>query len=89
MSFQAWYYFLSLERDFSKTEDFVHVHPANENTYSNEFAKLLLLIGSEVDVVAKMLCSKIAPKSKPKNIDDYRYHRFCFPGHERYRDRHC
>jgi hypothetical protein len=72
MSFQPWYYFLSLERDFTKTEDFVHVHPDNEDTYSNEFAKLLLLIGSEVDVVAKMVCAKVAPSAKAENINDYR-----------------
>lgn len=72
MNFDRWYYFLSLERDFIRTLDFVHLSVANEKTYSNEFAKLLLLLGSEVDVVAKLLCQKIDPMKKPKNIDQYR-----------------
>jgi hypothetical protein len=50
----------------------VHLDSANEQTYSNEFAKLLLLIGSEVDVVAKMICKNTAPSKSVKNIEDYR-----------------
>jgi hypothetical protein len=72
MSHPQWYYFLSIEKDFLSTIDFVEVHPANGKTFSNEYAKLLLLIGSEVDVVAKMLCKKEAAQEKADNIDDYR-----------------
>jgi hypothetical protein len=72
MTHQVWFYFLSIEKDFVQTLDFVHLHPANAKTFSNEYAKLLLLIGSEVDVVAKMLCRKIAPDKKAGDIDDYR-----------------
>jgi len=50
----------------------VHLHAGNNTAFSNEFAKLLLLIGSEVDVVAKMLCNQIDPNKSVKNIKDYR-----------------
>lgn len=72
MDFQPWHYFLTIERDFIKTLDFVEFHPDNDNTYSNEFAKLMLLIGSEVDVVAKMVCKCVNPKRDPQNIESYR-----------------
>ena len=72
MSLQPWYYFLSIERDFIRTLDFVEFNADNEATYSNEFAKLLLLIGSEVDVVAKMLCKRADASATPNNINEYR-----------------
>jgi hypothetical protein len=71
MSSQRWYYFLSIEKDFIRTLDFVELDPANGATFSNEYAKLLLLIGSEVDVVAKLVCDKAAPGQKAENIVDY------------------
>ena len=67
-----WYYFLSIERDFVKTIDYVELDQRNESSFSNEYAKLLLLIGSEVDVVAKMLCEQEAPQALRRNILDYK-----------------
>ncbi len=72
MALESWFYFLSIEKDFAATTDFVEVSPQNGGTYSNEFAKLLLLIGSEIDVVAKLVCRDVEPKRNVKNIDDYR-----------------
>src|SRR5205814_7759665 len=72
MSLQPWYYFLSVERDFIRTIDFVELHSLNGKTFSNEYAKLLLLIGSEVDVVAKMLCAKVDAAQPARNIGDYK-----------------
>jgi hypothetical protein len=72
MSLQPWYYFLSVEKDFIRTLDFVELHASNAKAFSNEYAKLLLLIGSEVDVVAKMVCGKAAPTQKAENIVDYK-----------------
>ena len=72
MSHERWYYFLSIEKDFAKTIDFVHLDTANFKAFSNEYAKLLLLIGSEVDVVAKLLCKNIDPAANPQNINEYR-----------------
>ena len=59
MSYEAWNYFLSIEKDFIRTIDFVHLDAANAGAFSNEYAKLILLLGSEIDVVAKMLCHKL------------------------------
>jgi hypothetical protein len=81
MSNQIWYYFLSIERDFIRTIDFVHLDVKNSGAFSNEYAKLLLLIGSETDVVAKMLCNKIDATKEAENIEDYRsIIRAKFPG---------
>jgi hypothetical protein len=68
----AWYYFLSIEKDFARTIDFVHLNLTNFKTYSNEYAKLLLLIGSEVDVIAKRICKKANGNARAENIEDYR-----------------
>ena len=72
MSNSSWYYFLSIVKDFVRTINFVELHAANEKAFSNEYAKLLLLLGSEADVVAKMLCKKIDSTKSASNIDDYR-----------------
>lgn len=72
MSDARWHYFLSIEKEFVRTIDFVELHQKNAKSFSNEYAKLLLLIGSEVDVVAKMLCTREAPAQNAKNILDYR-----------------
>lgn len=72
MDMQPWRYFLSLERDLIETANFVEPSPANALAFSFVFVKLILLVGSEVDVVAKMLCSDINPTAASKNIVDYR-----------------
>jgi hypothetical protein len=71
MSLQRWHYFLSIERDFGRTLEYVELDDANANAFSDAYAKLLLLIGSEVDVVAKMLCNKVASTQKAENIRHY------------------
>jgi hypothetical protein len=45
---QPWRYFISIEADFVETLNFVDLDPKNGSAFSNEYAKLLLLIGSEV-----------------------------------------
>lgn len=67
-----WNYFLALEQDMQKSSRYVEFCDANMDTYSIEFAHLLLASASEVDVVAKLLCQKLAPNEPRKNIDDYR-----------------
>jgi hypothetical protein len=71
MSRLPWRYFLSLERDFIQTLDFVELVPTNACTYSNQYAKLILLLGSEIDVVAKLLCTAVAPSKPAGNILEY------------------
>lgn len=51
--------------------DFVALSPDNAATYSNEFAKLLLLAGSEIDVVAKQLCQALDPSNAADSTDHY------------------
>ena len=59
-----WNYFKSLAKQFQQTEQFVdHSMDStgklkNGKTFSNEFAKLLLLSASEFEVIAKALCSE-------------------------------
>src|SRR4051812_46824626 len=72
MDMQPWHYFLSLERDLIRTVDFVEIEPRNSATFSIEYVKLLLLVGSEVDVIAKMICTSVAPSQTAGNIVDYR-----------------
>ena len=59
-----WNYFCSLTKQFQQTEQFVD-HSMDSNgdmingqTFSNEFAKLLLLSASEFEVIAKTLCNE-------------------------------
>jgi hypothetical protein len=60
-----WLYFRSLANQFQKTEQYVDHSlnsdgkPINADTFSNEFAKILMLAASEFEVVAKDLCVEI------------------------------
>lgn len=67
-----WSYYISLEDDLIETSRYVEICEDNFSTYSTQFIRLLLAAGSEVDVVAKMLCEQIDPTAKCRNIDDYR-----------------
>jgi hypothetical protein len=69
---EHWRYFLALEQDLEATTRFVEPVTANFATFSIEFTRLLLSLCSEIDVVAKVLCQKVAPNSKADNIEDYR-----------------
>ena len=63
---------MALEADFAATSRYVEFSKENYGSYSIEFTKLLLAIGSEVDVLCKIICEKIDSEAKPENIDDYR-----------------
>ena len=64
-----WSQYLLIEDDFLLTTKYVTLEEDNENAYSNEYAKILLETGSEVDVVCKELCKLNDVKSN--NIFDY------------------
>jgi len=72
MKYPYWHYFVALCDDVAKTARFVEPTADNFKTYSIEYARLFLAIGSEVDVVAKLLCEKINPAAKLSDIDSYR-----------------
>jgi len=67
-----WNYFLALEKDLESVSQYVEFCKDNLDTYSIKLAHLLLSSASEIDTVAKCVCSIIDPKAKPKNIDQYR-----------------
>jgi hypothetical protein len=67
-----WQYFVALESDLAKASRFVEISDDNMETYSVEFARLILCAGSEVDVLAKVLADQHGLIIMPSNIDGYR-----------------
>jgi len=68
-----WNYFLALEKDLEVISRYIEFTEQNLATYSIELAHLLFAAASEVDVVAKLLCEKVAPEAPRNNIDQYRH----------------
>lgn len=66
-----WNYFLSIEDDMLHMSRWIEFDKANSKCYSIELARLLMVASAEVDVLAKMICKSINPKSKAKNITAY------------------
>ena len=66
-----WNYYLSLERDLSKTSNYVEPL-GQENVYSFEFLKLLILSCTEVESVLKLLCNELNPNNKAGDIGAYK-----------------
>ena len=48
-----WKYFLELEESLLELQRYINFEKNNWKVYSNEFIKLIEVIGSEIDVVAK------------------------------------
>lgn len=67
-----WNYFLALEDDLAKLSRWIEFDKANASCYSLEIARLLMVAAQEVDVVAKELCSELAPKAKAGKIGAYK-----------------
>ena len=67
-----WKYFLILEKEVIDALEYVELSHKNHDTFSNRFNKILLSIGSEVDVTMKVLCIKFGAPQKTSNIDSYR-----------------
>jgi hypothetical protein len=67
-----WDYYLTVMDDLREAARFVEFTSSNFGTHSLEFVRIILAVGSEVDVVAKVLCEQIKPKETARNIDDYR-----------------
>lgn len=64
-----WNYYLSLEKEFLSTENFLAIDKNNKNAYSIAYMKLLLEIGSEIDVLSKQICSMIDCNFNSKEAD--------------------
>ena len=69
---EPWRYFLTLERDVINTASYVEPHIDHAAVFSDRYAGLLLLIGSEVDVAAKTLSRDFEDLSRRWNMADYR-----------------
>ena len=66
-----WNYFLMLESDLDNTSRYIEPQ-GQENVYSFEFAKLLILACTEVESVFKSICFEIKQKQVPGNIGEYK-----------------
>ncbi len=71
-SYRYWQHFLALEADFAATSRYIGFSTQNYKAFSIEFAKLLLAVGSEIDVLNGIICGILDKKAKRCNIDDYR-----------------
>ena len=59
-----WNYFIALEHDLETLSRYVEFNEQNFQTYSIELAHLLLTAASEVDVLAKRVCSFFTRKPR-------------------------
>ena len=64
-----WQYSLSIERSLERTTDFVEVCSDNDMTYSFEYAKIIMLACSEIDVLCRILCKEISQSSDFESPD--------------------
>jgi len=71
-TYRYWQHFLALEADFAATSRYVEFSQKNFATFSIEYTKLLLAIGSETDVLCKIICERIDSAAPKGNIDQYR-----------------
>lgn len=72
MTYPHWDYFLALDADLVTASRYVEISEENFGTYSTEFTRLLLALGSEIDVVAKLICRDKEPDTKANSIKGYR-----------------
>lgn len=66
-----WRYFLSLESEFNNTLRYVEYTKQQESVFSFEFARLLILICSEMDVLFKVVCDPIDNSASASSIGEY------------------
>ena len=62
-----WNYYQSVEKMLKETNQFVAHTIENGSTFSDEFAKIILLSGSEIDSILKVLCNLLEIKPKDNN----------------------
>jgi len=72
MLFPHWQFFESVDDDLYALSRIIEFERGNFATHSVALARLYLSVCSEIDVVAKLLCDRINPSAKPRNIDGYR-----------------
>lgn len=67
-----WKNYISIEKEFVQTLNYVALDEENYNVFSSAYIKILLQIGSEIDIVTKSFCIFHDKSLKLKNINDYR-----------------
>ena len=67
-----WRNYILLEKEFAETLEYITLDADNYNVYSARYIKLLLQIGSEIDINAKLLCSQYNAQSRAEKINHYR-----------------
>lgn len=68
-----WSYYISIESMFKKTNQYVSHSEKNQDTYSDEFAKIILLSCSEIDSLLKTVCKYKNILSKEKYYNMFIY----------------
>lgn len=71
MSLPHWEYFLAIESDLENCTKYVEFCYENYETYSIEFARIIMASCSEFDTVIKLTCKSIASSEKPRKILEY------------------
>ncbi|BBD08369.1 hypothetical protein [Desulfovibrio ferrophilus] len=72
MSFGVRESFFAIENDLLQFSRYVDFSEGNLQVFSYELARLLLIIGSEVDIAFKVLCKKLCGESEFKGISQYK-----------------
>ena len=71
MRYPHWEFFESVDDELYSLSRIIEFAPENFPTFSVHLTRLYLSVGSEIDVVAKLLCAGIAPTRKPQRINEY------------------
>lgn len=66
-----WKNYILIEKEFKSTLAYVYLSEDNFETYSNEYIKLILQIGSEIDVVLKSFCQYIDNSFNKNKMPEY------------------
>lgn len=67
-----WKNYISIEKEFTQTLNYVSLAEENYDTYSSAYIKILLQLGSEIDIVAKSYCQYLDKEFKGDKMSDYR-----------------
>lgn len=71
MDLPHWRFYLAIMEDLNTITRYIEPCPDNYSAYSLELSRILLAVGSEIDVVAKQICTKVAPEAKADSITEY------------------
>lgn len=68
---RIWNYYKSIEADLANTSKYIEPK-GQENVFSFEFAKIIILASTELESVFKQICLIIDPSRERGNIGEYR-----------------